>query len=43
VRDEFKKDYNSFAILEDIQEKQGVFFIRLFGMSTKTRADDNNP
>jgi hypothetical protein len=39
VKDNFKKDYNSFAILKSIQEKQGVFFIHLFSISTKTWAD----
>jgi hypothetical protein len=36
VKDEFKKQYNSFAILQRIEEKQGVFFIHLLSMSTKT-------
>jgi hypothetical protein len=40
VKDDFKKDYNSFGILEDIQEKQGVFFIHLFSLCTKTRSDE---
>jgi hypothetical protein len=29
VKDDLKKDYNSFAILKKIEEKQGVFFIHL--------------
>ena len=40
VKDEFKKQYNSFAILQRIEEKQGVFFIHLFSMSTKTWSDE---
>jgi hypothetical protein len=40
VKDDLKKDYNSFAILKKIEEKQGVFFIHLFELSTKTWSDE---
>ena len=40
VKDDIKKDYNSFAILKKIEEKQGVFFIHLFELSTKTSSDE---
>ena len=40
VKDEFKKQYNSFAILQRIEEKKGVFFIHLLSMSTKTWSDE---
>ena len=40
VKDEFKKQYNSFAILQRIEEKQGIFFIHLLSMSTKTWSDE---
>jgi hypothetical protein len=40
VKDEFKKQYNSFNILQRIEEKQGVFFIHLLSMSTKTWSDE---
>ena len=40
VKDEFKKQYNSFAILQRIEEKQGVFFIHLFSLCTKTWSDE---
>jgi hypothetical protein len=40
LKDDFKKQYNSFNILQRIEEKQGVFFIHLFSMSTKTWSDE---
>jgi hypothetical protein len=40
LKDDFKKQYNSFNILQRIEEKQGVFFIHLFSTSTKTWSDE---
>jgi hypothetical protein len=40
LKDDFKKQYNSFNILQRIEEKEGVFFIHLFSMATKTWSDE---